>query len=115
MFGQSVFLPFLPSVRPVEILIVFTISCLAYFIVFNNFEKHLPMRRRLTKLFIVTGALGVMGVLFGRAVFWGIIALMAAGQIYLHGWYFPRRGINGLTAEPQDRYLEVIEKMKGKA
>lgn len=38
---------------------------------------------------------------------------MTLGQIYLHGWYFPKHGINGLTAEPYDKYLEVIEKMKG--
>jgi hypothetical protein len=31
----------------------------------------------------------------------------------LHGWYFPKKGINGLTAEPYDRYLEVIQEMKG--
>jgi hypothetical protein len=42
-----------------------------------------------------------------------MIALMTVGQVYLHGVYFPKHGINGLTAEPHDKYLEVIEKMKG--
>jgi len=27
--------------------------------------------------------------------------------------YFPKRGINGLTAEPREKYLEVIKEMKG--
>lgn len=97
-----------------DILIVLTISSLAYFVVFNNFEKHLPMQRRLTKLLIVNGVLAVIDILFGRIVFWSVITLMTLGQIYLHGWYFPKRGINGLTAEPHDKYLQVIEEMKRK-
>lgn len=39
--------------------------------------------------------------------------LMTIGQMYLHGWYFPKHGINGVTPEPHDKYLEVIAKMKG--
>ncbi len=39
---------------------------------------------------------------------------MTVGQVILHGWYFPKHGINGLTAEPYDIYLETIERMKGK-
>ena len=71
------------------------------------------MPKRLAKLLIVVGVLAAIGILFGRFVFWGVIALMTIGQIYLHGVYFPKHGINGLTAEPHDKYLEVIAKMKG--
>jgi hypothetical protein len=113
MVGNSVFFPDLQAVSFVEIFIVFTIASAAYFLVFNNFEKHLPFGRRITKLFVLIGILTVIGLLFGRYAFWGIITLMTMGQIYLHGWYFPKQGINGLTAEPHDKYLEVIEKMKG--
>ena len=105
--------PSMPSVILTEILIVFAIASLAYFVVFNNFERHVLLRRRLAKLVILVGVLAMIGLLFGRIVFWGIISLMAIGQIYIHGVYFPKHGINGLTAEPHDRYLEVINKMKG--
>lgn len=113
MVEKSVFIPALSAVSYIEVLVVFTIASIAYFLAFNNFEKHLPVKRRITKLFVVVGALTVFGTLFGRHVFWGLIILMTVGQIYLHGWYFPKQGVNGLTAEPYDRYLEVIEKMKG--
>ena len=113
MIEQSVLFPSLPAVSLTEILIVLTIASLAYFVVFNNFEKHVPAQRRITKLFIVVGTLSVIGILFGRPAFWGLIALMTIGQVYLHGVYFPKHGINGLTAEPYDKYLETIEKMKG--
>ena len=113
MFEQPVILHRLPPIHLNEILIVFIVASIAYFLAFNNFEKHLPTARRVTKLFIVVSILAVIGILFGRYIFWGVIALMTMGQIYLHGWIFPKHGINGLTAEPYDKYLEVIEKMKG--
>ena len=113
MFERSVFFPNLLAVSFTEILIVFAIASIAYFLAFNNFEKHVPMQRRIAKLFIVVGVLAVIGILFSRVAFWGVIVLMTFGQIYLHGVYFPKHGINGLTAEPYDKYLETIEIMKG--
>lgn len=113
MFEQPNIIPALSPISLVEILSVLIIAGIAYFLVFNNFEKHLPVQRRVLKLFIVVGVLTVIGILFGRFAFWGIITLMTIGQVYLHGIYFPKHGINGLTAEPHDKYLEVINKMKG--
>lgn len=113
MFEKSILFPTLSPVSLAEILIVLLVACGAYFIVFNNFEKHVPAQRRITKLFIVVGMLSIIGVLFGRFAFWGMIGLMTIGQVYLHGVYFPKHGINGLTAEPYDKYLELTEKMKG--
>ena len=113
MFEHPLLLSSLSPISLGEILLVLAIASIAYFVLFNNFEKHSQPKRRITKLFIVVGVLAVLGILFGRHVFWGIIFLMTMGQIYLHAWYFPKHGINGLTAEPYDKYLEVIEKMKG--
>lgn len=113
MFERSILFPSVPSVSLTEILIVLAIASLAYFVVFNNFEKHVPLHQRLAKLAILVGILAIIGLLFGRVAFWGIIGLMTLGQVYLHGIYFPKQGINGLTAEPYDKYLKVIKKMKG--
>lgn len=114
MKGNSILFPSLPAVSLTEILIVLTIASLAYFLIFNNFEKHVPTQRRIVKLFVVVGVLSIIGILFGRHAFWGMIALMTIGQVYLHAVYFPKYGINGFTAEPYDKYLETIERMKGK-
>lgn len=113
MFEHPILLSSLPTLTITEILIVFTIAGIAYFVLFNNFEKHIPVQKRITKLFIVVGILAIIGVLFGRYAFWGVITLMTVGQIYLHGVYFPKHGINGFTAEPYDKYLQVIARMKG--
>lgn len=110
---RALFFPALMAVSFTEVLTVFVIASVAYFLAFNNFERHLPLPRRVTKLFVVVGVLAAIGMVFGRFVFWGFITLMTIGQVYLHGWYFPKHGINGLTAEPYDKYLETIERMKG--
>lgn len=95
-------------------LIVLTIASLAYFVVFNKFEKHVPTQRRIVKLFMVVGILSIIGNLFSRYAFWGTIGLMTIGQVYVHGVHFPKHGVNGWTAEPYDKYLELTERMKGK-
>lgn len=114
MPDRAILLPAFTAVSFTEIAIVFAIAGIAYFLAFNNFEKHLPLPRRVAKLFVVVGVLTVIGILFGRSAFWGVITLMTFGQIYLHGWYFPKQGINGLTAQPYEKYLKTIEKMKGR-
>ncbi|MGH8430144.1 MAG: hypothetical protein ACREUF_07045 [Solimonas sp.] len=81
-------------------------------IVFNNFEKHLPVWRRCAKFAVLVSALAVIGALFGRLVFYVALAALTLGQVVLHAWWFPRHGINGLTAEPYDRYLALIARMK---
>ncbi len=111
--NQPIFFPSLPPISVTEIAVVFTVASLAYFVVFNKFEKHVPLKRRVAKLFILVGVLTGIGILFGRYGFWGLIGLMTIGQIYVHGWYFPKHGVNGWTAEPYDRYLELTEEMKG--
>jgi hypothetical protein len=113
MYEQPIIFPGLSPISLIETLVVFMIASTAYFLVFNNFEKHLSIQKRVTKLFIVIGGLAVIGFLFGKLAFWGVITLMTIGQVYLHGWYFPKHGINGLTAEPHDKYLELIKEMKG--
>jgi len=81
-------------------------------IVFNNFEKHLPMLRRILKHGLLFIALILVRVFIGQKLFLFILLLLTFGQIILHAWWFPKNGINGLTAKPHDKYLELIKKMK---
>jgi hypothetical protein len=103
-----------PSVSTHEVIITVLIAAAANFIVFKNFDKHLGAARRISKLVVLTAILTFIGILFGRQIYWGVIFIMTIGQIILHGWYFPMHGVNGLTAEPYDEYLALINKMKGK-
>ena len=82
-------------------------------IIFNNFEKHLSWHRRFIKLVLTTGVLYVIGYYFGRLSLYSMLVLMTVGMVILHAWWFPKNGINGLTAEPYFRYRKLIDKMKG--
>lgn len=38
----------------------------------------------------------------------GLIALMGLVAVYVHAWLLPKHGINGWTAEPYDKCLELV-------
>lgn len=76
-------------------------------ILFGHFEEKTPKWRRVTKVFLVLGLVAGLSARFGAA--WGLfpIALMLVGFVIGHLWWLPHRhGINGLTAEPKDKYYE---------
>jgi fatty acid desaturase len=76
-------------------------------ILFGHFEERTPKWRRVTKVVLVLGMVAALSARFGWA--WGLfpIALMLVGFFVVHLWWLPHRhGINGLTAEPKDRYYE---------
>ena len=100
-----------PPIHTIDIVIVI-VGVIVGNIVFRNFEKHLPIARRVLKHGALLSVLVVVGVLFGRIVFYGILLVLTVGQFVLHAWYFPKHGVNGLTAEPHERYLNLINAMK---
>lgn len=83
-------------------------------VVFNNFEKHLPWWRRALKHGLVFAVVAAVRVLLGPWALLAVLIALTAGQLALHAWYFPKHGVNGLTAEPYERYLALITKLKGK-
>lgn len=82
-------------------------------IIFNKFEKHLPLYKRFMKLVLTTGVLYAIGYFGGRQALYAMLGSMVIGMVVLHAWWFPKNGINGLTAEPYFRYLRTIDRMKG--
>lgn len=83
-------------------------------VVFNKFEKHLPWWRRAAKHGLVFLVVAGVRLAFGAWALLGVLCALTLGQLVLHAWYFPRHGVNGLTAEPYDRYLALIARMKGR-
>ena len=78
-------------------------------LVFGGYESHVTSRKRLAKLVIMTLVFGTVRLAFGRRVFFGLLGLMTAGMVILHGyWFHHRHGIHWRTAEPRDRYLQLI-------
>ena len=80
-------------------------------IFFNNFEKHIPWWKRLIKLILIVAVLYFIG-LIGRLWIYIALGAMATGMGILHLYWFPKKGINGITAEPYDEDLKLINKEK---
>ena len=49
----------------------------------------------------------------GRQVAWGVMAALLLVVIYLHAVWLPSKGINGWTAEPREKYLELVGAKRG--
>ena len=81
-------------------------------VTFNAFERHLPLWRRVLKHGMLFAVLAALRVTFGGWALVAALVVLSIGQVVLHGWYFPKHGVNGLTAEPYERYLELITRLK---
>ena len=77
-------------------------------ILFGHFEEGKPKWKRVSKVGIVLGVVAAISAVAGPA--WGLapVALMLVIAAVVHLWWLPRKGINGLTGEPKDKYYELM-------
>ena len=75
---------------------------------FGRFVEHQSRWRRLLKSFL--GAAIVVGasVWAGRVWLYVLLGLIVLGVVVVHGWWLPRNGVNGWTAEPRVRYHALL-------
>lgn len=76
-------------------------------IFFGHFEAHTPKLQRVLKLFLFNTIVVLMSTYLGRAWSLGFLGLMILGVIYIHGFWLPGKGINGLTGEPKTKYYKL--------
>jgi catechol 2,3-dioxygenase-like lactoylglutathione lyase family enzyme len=81
-------------------------------VVFGKFEQHHPHARRLAKQLLVLTVFLAVELTLGRPWSLGLLGLLGGFFIVVHGWWLPRHGIDGLTAEPYGRYLELVGRKK---
>ena len=60
-------------------------------------------------LAITLGLSSTLGRAWGLG--WLLLPLIAAG--YVHLYWLPKHGVNGLTGEPRDRYLALLAGRRG--
>ncbi len=77
-------------------------------ILFGRFEEHKPRWRRLLKVVIVLALTLTLAATVGRVWAYGLLVLPILGAAWVHLRWLPRHGINGWTAEPRDKYLELV-------
>jgi hypothetical protein len=77
-------------------------------ICFGRFEDWKPRWRRVLKFVLASVFFCSLLQFGGRTVAWGVIGALLLVVIYLHAIWLPSKGINGWTAEPRDKYLELV-------
>lgn len=89
-----------------EIAIVSIIFALGN-ILMGHFEEHTPKLRRVGKYLLMLLLVCGVSVVFGRSVAMIALSAFIIPLLYVHGYYLPRKkGINGWTAEPKNKYYE---------
>ena len=89
-----------------EIAIISTIFAVGN-IFFGHFEEMTPKWRRLLKMIILTGIFCAISYYAGRAWFYFFLGAMILYALIIHLWWLPKKGINGLTGEPREKYYEL--------
>jgi hypothetical protein len=78
-------------------------------ICFGRFEDWKPRWRRVLKIVLFSVLFTGLLQVGGRPVAWGVMGALLLVVVYLHAVWLPRHGINGWTAEPRDKYLELVQ------
>jgi hypothetical protein len=76
-------------------------------VVFRHFEPMASVTRRVLKVLLILVITAAVSYYFGRT---GVIVAFAVAClpiVYIHGIWLPRRGINGWTGEPRDKYYAL--------
>ena len=89
-----------------ELAVVFGLTSIGG-ILLGHFEAGRPKWQRVTKV-LVGGALAVLiSASAGREWFFAWLGAVAVAVVVIHAWWLPRKGVNGWTAEPRERYYAL--------
>jgi len=76
-------------------------------VAFRHFEPHMPLWRRLLKIFVALAITAVISYYFGRTGVIIAIGIAMLPVIYIHGIWLPHHGVNGWTGEPREKYYAL--------
>ena len=89
-----------------EIAIVSIIYALGN-ILFGHFEEQTPKFRRVGKYLLTLIIVCTVSLVYGREISMILISSLILPFIFIHGYYLPKKkGINGWTGEPKNKYYE---------
>lgn len=76
-------------------------------VMFRRFEPHMRWWQRVLKSLAILALTGAVSHFFGTRGVLILLVLALAPVIYIHAIWLPRHGVNGLTAEPKERYYAL--------
>jgi hypothetical protein len=91
----------------------FDVALVAILLAFGNallgrFSEHEPRWRRALKIVVGLALFVGVSTTAGRGWMYGLVAVTLAAIVAVHGWWLPKHGVNGWTAEPRERYYELL-------
>lgn len=75
-------------------------------ILLGHFEERTNRYRRLVKTLVLLAAFTGVSWVFGRVIGFSLLGLSLLPVLYIHIVALPKRGINGWTGEPKEKYYE---------
>lgn len=76
-------------------------------ILFGHFEEMTPKWRRLLKFAVCLAIFCSVSYYAGREWFYISLGVSAVFPLIIHIWWLPKKGINGWTGEPRNKYYEL--------
>jgi hypothetical protein len=76
-------------------------------ILLGHFEAGKAKWQRVGKVFLGCGLAVLVSATAGRTWFFAFLCALAVAVLVVHAWWLPRKGINGWTAEPRERYYRL--------
>ena len=76
-------------------------------IFFGHFEVRTPKRKKVAKIIFFTTLAALLSAAFGHGAVFAMLGLVAVFVVFVHAWYLPKHGINGLTGEPKEKYYAL--------
>jgi hypothetical protein len=73
----------------------------------GHFEEKTPKWRRALKLVTFIIIVCVLSYFAGRVWAFGFLGVMLLEVLYIHIIWLPKKGINGWTGEPKEKYYEL--------
>jgi hypothetical protein len=89
-----------------EVAVVATIFAVGN-ILMGHWEERTPKWRRLLKFVLFIGVTLGLSAWLGRPWAFGFLGLLGLAVIVIHGWWLPKKGINGWTGEPKEKYYAL--------
>ena len=81
-------------------------------VAFDRFERHKPAWRRVAKIAVLVALVLIAIEVLGRARGYGVLGLMLAAGTGFHFAVLSKRGINGWTGEPRDKFEALLREIE---
>ena len=89
-----------------EVAVIFGLTTVGT-ILMGYWEEGTPKWRRVLKPFVFCGLSVLISATAGRGWFFVFLGALASAVLVIHAWWLPKKGINGWTAEPREKYYAL--------